>query len=117
MRSRASFKGHPLHPILIAFPIAFLVGALAADAAALIAEWARAATVGGYLSIAGVVAGLVAAVPGLIDYFAIVPSNSSAKRRATWHMAVNVTALSLFALGALGRDWDTLRPSALTLAL
>jgi nitrite reductase/ring-hydroxylating ferredoxin subunit len=29
MRSKAHIKGHPLHPILIAFPVAFLVAALA----------------------------------------------------------------------------------------
>ena len=31
MRSKAQFKGHPLHPMLIAFPTAFLCGAFVAD--------------------------------------------------------------------------------------
>lgn len=32
MRSRASIKGHPIHPALIPFAFAFLVGAFAFDA-------------------------------------------------------------------------------------
>jgi len=31
VRSTASIAGHPLHPMLVPFPIAFLVGALASD--------------------------------------------------------------------------------------
>jgi nitrite reductase/ring-hydroxylating ferredoxin subunit/uncharacterized membrane protein len=114
MRSKAQIKSHPLHPILIAFPIAFLIGALVGDIAAYAAGWGAPATVGAYLSIAGIIAGLVAAVPGLIDYFGVIPPDSSGKRRATWHLAVNVSALTLFAVGAAGRDWDTLRPGLLT---
>ena len=41
---------------------------------------------------------LVAAVPGFIDYFFTVPPNSSAKRRATLHATVNLTAVVLFAI-------------------
>ena len=31
MRSKAHIKSHPLHPILVAFPIAFFIGALLFD--------------------------------------------------------------------------------------
>ena len=31
MKSRANIKGHPIHPILIAFPIAFFIGTLIFD--------------------------------------------------------------------------------------
>lgn len=99
MRSRAHFlKGHPIHPMLIPFPIAFLVGAFVFDAIGVAtgAEgWYRAAK---YLSGAGVVMGLVAAVPGLIDYLWSVPPDSSAKRHALRHLLLNVTILVLFAI-------------------
>ena len=31
MKSKAHFKGHPLHPILVSFPIAFFIGVLLFD--------------------------------------------------------------------------------------
>jgi nitrite reductase/ring-hydroxylating ferredoxin subunit/uncharacterized membrane protein len=109
MRSRARLKNHPLHPILIAFPIAFGTGALVADIIARLTDWPTVWAAGAYAAIAAVLTGLVAAVPGLIDYFAVVPPNSSAKQRATYHMLVNVTALTLIAVGTIFRDPETWR--------
>lgn len=117
MRSRAHFRSHPLHPILIAFPVAFTVGAVGFDAAGRLGDWPTVWATGAYLSAAAVASGLVAAVPGLVDYFTIVPPYSSAKRRATFHLVVNVTALTLFAAGWLFRDGDSLRAGAGTLLL
>src|SRR5687767_1571480 len=97
MRSKASFKGHPLHPALIPFPFAFLTGALVFDAAALFLDRPVFWTTGGHLAAAGVVMGLVAAVPGLVDYLYTVPPQSTGKQRATRHMIVNVSAVVLFA--------------------
>ncbi|HSE94041.1 MAG TPA: DUF2231 domain-containing protein [Methylomirabilota bacterium] len=44
---------------------------------------------------AGLVGGLLAAVPGLIDYFTLV---GRARTIGTYHMAVNVATLALFAV-------------------
>ncbi len=110
MRSTAQIKGHPLHPILIAFPVAFGVGAPALDLVGVLAGWPTVWTAGAYLAAATVVSGLVAGVPGFIDYLYTVPPNSSAKKRATWHMAVNLAALALVASGWAFRDLETLRP-------
>ena len=38
MRSRASFRGHPIHPALIPFPFAFLYGAFLFDLAGRLAD-------------------------------------------------------------------------------
>jgi uncharacterized membrane protein len=71
VRSTASIRGHPIHPMLVPFPIAFLVGTLATD---LVfwgthdAFWARASA---WLVGAGVVMGGLAAVFGLIDFLTI----------------------------------------------
>jgi nitrite reductase/ring-hydroxylating ferredoxin subunit/uncharacterized membrane protein len=117
MRSKAQFKGHPLHPMLVAFPIAFLYGSLVADIAGRLAEMPSLWVTGGYLSLAAIATGLTAAVPGLIDYSYVVPPKSSGKRRATKHMAVNVTAIASFAIAWLFRDGASWLPGYGTLAL
>ena len=117
MRSNANLKSHPIHPMLVSFPIAFLCGALGFDAAGRLANWPGGWASGAYLSIAAVVSGLVAAVPGLIDYMYAVPPNSSGRARATQHLLVNASALVACALGWVFRDLATLLPGAGTLLL
>ena len=96
MRSAAHFRGHPIHPALIPFPFAFLFGAFLFDLAGRLVDRPVWWTTGAYLSLAGIVAALIAAVPGFIDYLKTVPPNSSGKRRATKHMLVNLAAVALF---------------------
>lgn len=98
MRSKASFRGHPIHPMLIPFPIAFLTGALAADVVGLLLDNEDLWTAAWYLTIAGVVMALVAAVPGVIDYLHTVPPRSSGKKRATKHAIANLSAVGIFTL-------------------
>jgi nitrite reductase/ring-hydroxylating ferredoxin subunit/uncharacterized membrane protein len=103
MRSAAHFRGHPIHPALIPFPFAFLTGAFLFDVAGRATGHANWWTTGGYLAIAGILTALLAAVPGLIDYLRTVPPNSSGKRRATKHMLLNLSALTLFIVATLLR--------------
>jgi uncharacterized membrane protein/nitrite reductase/ring-hydroxylating ferredoxin subunit len=117
MRSKASYKGHPIHPALIPFPFAFLYGAFFFDLAGRLTGRASWWTTGAYLSVVGVVAALVAAVPGLIDYFGTVPPNSSGKRRATNHMIVNLAAVTLFAIAWATRGRAEATPGLLVLVL
>ena len=98
MRSRASYKGHPIHPALIPFPFAFLYGAFLFDAAGWVAERPAWWSTGAHLAAAGIVTALVAAVPGFIDYVYTVPPKSTGKKRATRHMAANLSAVALFAM-------------------
>ena len=101
MKSRASIKSHPIHPMLITYPFAFLTGGWGFGLAG--AVWRRRewTTVSQYLVPAGVAAGLLAAVPGIIDYRYSVPPKSSAKERATKHALINTSALALFTAGWL----------------
>jgi uncharacterized membrane protein/nitrite reductase/ring-hydroxylating ferredoxin subunit len=116
MRSKASYKGHPIHPALIPFPFAFLYGAFLFDLAGRLAERPTWWTTGAYLSCVGILAALIAAVPGFIDYFNTVPPKSSGKQRATRHMLVNLAAVILFAAAwAIRGDADAL-PGATVLA-
>jgi uncharacterized membrane protein len=91
--STAALFGHPIHPMLIAFPLAFLVGVLATDLAfwgTADAFWARASL---WLVGAGVVTGAVAAIFGLIDFFTIARAREHAMG---WiHFLGNATALLL----------------------
>ena len=87
--------------MLIPFPFAFLTGGWGFRVAAAMSGNDELKTVSKYLVPAGLVAGLVAAVPGLMDYLGSVPPQSSAKQRATRHALLNVTSLALFAAGWL----------------
>jgi len=71
LRSQVRLGGHPVHPMLIPFPIAFLVGAFAID----LVYWATRdqfwAMMSAWLIAAGFVMGVVAAVAGLTDFLFI----------------------------------------------
>lgn len=113
MRSRAHFKAHPIHPALIPFPFAFLTGALLFDVLGLLAGSRALSTTAAHLTIAGLASGVLAAIPGVIDYVYSVPPKSSGKQRATRHAVANVLALALFLLAFLLRDrsWAPSAPS------
>lgn len=108
MRSKASYKGHPIHPALIPFPFAFLYGAFLFDLAGRLAGRDAWWTTGAYLAIAGIAMAVVAAVPGFVDYRYTVPPKSSGKTRATRHMIVNLSAVALF----VGAWWLRGSPAA-----
>jgi uncharacterized membrane protein len=104
MKSRAHYKGHPLHPMLIAFPVAFLTGTLIFDSLGLILDNATLVNAAMYMEITGIIGGLLAAIPGAIDYFYTVPPESSAKKRATKHALFNVSMLIVFAIAFIYRQ-------------
>ncbi|OLB60807.1 MAG: hypothetical protein AUI11_12270 [Acidobacteria bacterium 13_2_20CM_2_66_4] len=103
MRSAANVNGHPIHPMLVAFPAAYLFGSACVDLFARATgrrRWFRTAS---HLNALGIASALAAAIPGLIDYMFVVPPKSSAKNRATDHMFANLSALAMFALARAGR--------------
>jgi nitrite reductase/ring-hydroxylating ferredoxin subunit/uncharacterized membrane protein len=99
MKSRASIKSHPIHPMLIPFPFAFLTGGWGFGLAAALFRSHDLTTVWRHIVPTGVVAGLAAAVPGVLDFARTVPPDSSAKSRAAKHGLLNSTALLLFTAG------------------
>lgn len=96
MRSRVHIKSHPLHPILVPFPIAFLSGSFLFDLAGWITENENFHLTSYYIQAAGILFAILAAVPGLIDLLKTVPPNSSAKKRGVKHGLLNSTMLVLF---------------------
>ena len=114
MRSRAHVKAHPIHPAVIPFPFAFLWGAAIFDVLHLLSGREDFTITASHLTVAGLIAGVVAAIPGAIDYFYAVPPQSSAKQRATKHALGNTTALVLFLVAWITRDPDgTMVPATL----
>jgi uncharacterized membrane protein/nitrite reductase/ring-hydroxylating ferredoxin subunit len=97
MKSKANIKGHPIHPILISFPIAFFTGTLVFDALGVYLSRGDFNHIAYYTEIAGVIFGLLAAVPGVIDFIYTVPPKSSGKKRAAQHGIINTTVVVLFA--------------------
>jgi uncharacterized membrane protein/nitrite reductase/ring-hydroxylating ferredoxin subunit len=98
MKSRASIKDHPIHPIIVGFPIAFFLGTWLFDVIGLFANDNMVMIPAFYMNIGGIAFALLAAVPGLIDYTHTVPPNSSAKKRAAKHGLINVSVVLLFGI-------------------
>jgi uncharacterized membrane protein len=96
MASPASIEKHPVHPMLVAIPIGLWVFALVCDVVHATGGDAVWQTVATYCIAAGIVGALVAAVPGLIDYFSI--DEAAMKKIANLHMAVNLGAIAIFAI-------------------
>ncbi|MBD0370857.1 MAG: DUF2231 domain-containing protein [Pyrinomonadaceae bacterium] len=95
MSSPASIAGHPIHPMLIPFPIALWVFSLIADIVYIWRDNPAWEWIAFYTLAGGIIGAALAAVFGIIDYFAIRDKRVS--KIAAWHARINVLALVLFA--------------------
>lgn len=96
MASKASIAGHPIHPMLVVFPIGLWVFSLVSDFIFLATgdpTWRATAlyTMGG-----GIIGALAAAVPGLIDLLSI--RDPAIRRIGIRHMVLNLTIVVLFVI-------------------
>lgn len=106
MRTKASIKGHAIHQMLIPFPLGLLITAFIFDTAGYILNIPGFIQTGYYMSAAGILFGLIAGIAGFIDYVYSVPPESSAFKRATRHMLLMITTLTLFAIAWILRRED-----------
>lgn len=97
MESRVKLLGHPVHPVLIVYPLGLFSMAVIFDILSLIFNNRLLPTASYYMIAAGVLGGLLAAIFGFIDWLAL-PNNSRAKNIGLWHGLGNVTITALFAL-------------------
>jgi uncharacterized membrane protein len=97
MLTPARIRKHPIHPMLIAFPIALWVFAFVAHLVHRGTGSTHWWTVAMYCMAAGLIGGLGAAVPGFVDFLTLSPSRT--RRVALWHFILNVTILVLLAIG------------------
>jgi uncharacterized membrane protein len=109
MESRAKAFGHPVHPMLIVFPLGLLATAVVFDIVYLITDRAGFPVAAAYAIAAGIIGGLLAAAFGLVDWLAI-PAGTRAKRVGAAHGVGNVVVVALFAVSWLLRaragGWD-----------
>jgi uncharacterized membrane protein len=100
--------GHPIHPMLVPFPIAFFIGTLLADLAYLQfgdAFWARAAF---WLLAAGLVGAALAALAGFTDFLG--DRRVRALGDAWLHMLGNIAAVLIELLNLVLRVGDAAAP-------
>jgi uncharacterized membrane protein len=116
MESRAKLLGHPIHPMLIVFPLGLLATAVIFDVIGLASgnhEWHG---ISFWMIAAGIIGGLAAAVFGLVDWMAI-PNGTRAKRIGLWHGLGNVFVTLMFAVSWWMRRADPTNPDGFALGL
>ena len=110
--STVSIAGHPLHPVIVIFPVAFLAAAAGTDIGYWLTSdpfWARASVL---LIGAGFAAGILAAIVGFLDFTRI---KRVRERSAGWlHMGGNVAAMVLSLINLLLRQGNAAEPIVFT---
>ncbi|MEP7264112.1 MAG: DUF2231 domain-containing protein [Bacteroidota bacterium] len=110
MKSKVNIKGHPLHPMLVMFPIAFFTATMVFRFLSLLMRDASFAQTSFYMNVAGLFCSVAAAVPGIIDYTFTVPPGSTAKKRGARHGILNVIVILLFLMALLlGLNFPTMQ--------
>ena len=96
MASPASIGRHPIHPMIVPFPIGLWVFSLIAD---VIYLWRGNPVWRDYIAfyalLGGIIGAAAAAVPGLVDWLSL--KNPRVVKIANWHARLNVIALLVFA--------------------
>jgi len=97
MSSPASIAKHPIHPMLVPFPIALWIFSFVSDLVYALnwggALWKDIAFV---TMAGGVIGALVAAVPGYLDYRSVKAPD--VQRIGRWHMILNLSIAILFTI-------------------
>jgi uncharacterized membrane protein len=116
MESRAKLFGHPIHQMLIVFPLGLLATALLFDVVHLITGDGFWSELSYWMIATGVISGLIAAPFGLVDWLAI-PWRTRAKRIGAVHGGGNVIVLALYGLSWLMRTGNPAAPEAPALVM
>ncbi|WP_346797786.1 DUF2231 domain-containing protein [Halomonas sp. Bachu 37] len=105
IKSRAAIIGHPLHPLMIHFPVAALMALVASDLGYILSGdpfWARVSL---WLAGVGAFGGWIASIAGIID---LVTVKGIRRLVNGWsHAIIAVMMLSLASLNWLMRFSDT----------
>lgn len=102
-RSTAQIAGHPLHPMLIPFPVAFLVATLACDLMFWNTGNGAWSTASLYLLGAALVMAALAAIAGLTDFLG---DDRVRGLSAAWHHMVGNVVVVLLSLWNWYRRYD-----------
>ena len=116
MDARAKFLGHPVHQLLIPFPVGLLVTAVVFDVIHLVTGAPRWSEVAYWMMAAGLVGALVAAPFGTMDWTKI-PAGTRAKRVGALHGVGNVIVVLLYGASWWLRSGDPGDPAGFALVL
>lgn len=101
MASRASIAGHPIHPMLVVFPIGLWVASFVCDLIFLAQGTVLWPVLAFYAMAGGVIGAVLAAIPGAIDLFTMTDQRT--RRIGLVHMAINITLVALFLINLFWR--------------
>lgn len=105
MKSTARIGTHPIHPMLVAFPIGLWVTSFAFDVLAGLMDRSAWHVAAYYMAVAGCIGALAAALPGLVDLLTVIPGGTPTRRTGWIHGLLNIAALALFAASVWLRPW------------
>lgn len=100
-RSTAKIAGHPIHAMLVMFPVTLLIGSWVCDILLAASGELLWATLGLITLGLGIVTALLAAVFGLIDYFG--DNRVRALRSANLHLVANLVVVAIAIGNWIGR--------------
>jgi len=104
MKSRLQFAGHPIHAMVVSFPIGLYTTALVCDGLYLAlheAFWFRMAY---WAIVFGLVTHVGAAATGLPDFLAVMREQKEARRAATSHLVFGIGLLVVQGLNLAVRN-------------
>lgn len=111
MDSRAKLFGHPVHPMLVVFPLGLFTTGAVFDIVYLFGGDPTMAIVAFWMITAGIMGGLLAAPFGLIDWLAI-PKATRARKIGMYHGGGNLVVMLLFFISWAMRVGEAAEPGA-----
>jgi uncharacterized membrane protein len=95
METKTKLLGHPIHQMLVVFPLGLLATSFAFDIVFLSTHDGSFGIVSYWMIAAGIIGALAATIFGFIDWLAILPG-TRAKALGVWHGTGNVLVVLLF---------------------
>src|SRR3954469_12342240 len=96
---------HPLHPLLVHAPIALFTLSLVLDVVSYLVPMEGFYSGAFYCIVGGVITALLAAIPGFVD-FTSIRRDHPAKKKAIWHMSLNLLMVAIYAVDGWIRYQD-----------
>ncbi len=96
MQSRFHIRGHPIHAMLVSYPMALYLIALLCDLVFLWTDdpfWYRLAF---WTMLFGLIGNIMAALSGIIDFLALRKEVPNAKRAATVHLVLGWVLMAIY---------------------
>ena len=116
MESKVKSMGHPMHPMLVNYPLGLLTVSPIFDIVHFVTGNGFWSEIAFWMIAAGTIGGIIAAAVGTVDWLAI-PSGTRAKSVGLLHGAGNYAVLVLFIVSWLVRLGDPKAPSIIAYVL